>query len=109
MKPVKCKACGFQIRMRSLDCPRCKADSRKVSRELFGKLALVSFWGFNAWMAFQHISFWVTQPSIFDQNIKGARLAEVVGADLAGSGEIIVFWLLGCLFLGTWMLLSRPD
>ncbi len=70
-------------------------------------MALVLFWGFNAVMAIWHIGYWVATSSILKGKMSSGEAGHAISSAFTGSGEIIVFWLVGCFILGFFVLWTR--
>ena len=107
MKLQECDNCGKFIPRRLRICPYCDSILKKNTSENVSHIALVLFWGFNAVMAIWHIVYWIATSSILKGKINSSGAGHAISSAFTGSGEIIIYWLVGCFILGIFLLWSR--
>ena len=106
MKLLQCEECGKFSPGRLRICPHCDAVLKR-NANTNGQVALILFWLFNAVMAIWHIAYWVTTAALLEKQSDATKTGQLITSAFTGSGEIVVYWLAGCLVLGIWVLLTR--
>jgi predicted nucleic acid-binding Zn ribbon protein len=106
MKLVQCEQCGKFSPRRLRICPYCDAAMKKAAKNN-GRAAMILFWLFNVVMAIWHIAYWVTTAAQLEKSADASKTGQLLTSAFTGSGEIVVYWLAGCLVLGSWGLLTR--
>lgn len=105
---IECPSCQHRVSTSAKACPSCGAVLRKSKRGFFGKLILLTFWGFNILMG---LMVWSAVQGTVEtsQGLSGGELvATVVGAGI-GFALLITVWLVGAVILGLMALLTRPK
>jgi predicted nucleic acid-binding Zn ribbon protein len=106
MKLLQCVKCGKFSPSRFENCPHCDSILEK-NQNKHGQIALILFWGFNIVMAIWHIFHWVVTNSVLEDVTDTSRAGHIVTSAMLGSGEIVVYWLIGFFILGIWVLMTR--
>ena len=108
---IQCKECSADVSSDALKCPHCGTQLRKAKRGIFGfilKWVFIIFNGLMAWVLVRGIT--VTSQalnSVETDTMTVEQAGTILGAGI-GVPIIIVIWVVGAVFLGIFVLLTRP-
>lgn len=108
MPLVNCPECASEISSEAFKCPKCGKSLKTPKRSIFGKIMKWSFILFNVLM----LIWLVTGMNRAVDNIGEINSVHDAGSAVgAGIGAVmlIVIWLLGDLFLGIFVVFTRPK
>jgi primosomal protein N' len=105
---LSCPACGHSVSSSAMSCPSCGSILRKAKRGIFGKIAIFTFWAFNAFMVF---AIWTGSRAAIDSQdaLTGAEKAGAVIGTGIGISLLLAIWLIGAVILGLMALLTRAK
>lgn len=109
MSLIQCPECEVQVSDKALTCKGCGVQLRKPTRSFMGKLFKFLFIAFNIIMVLWMFSYF---GAIGDQYGTSASDAEAAGTAIGGTigtGILMMFWVLGDIILGLFVLMTRPK
>lgn len=109
MALIACPECDHQVSDSAFKCSQCGVQLRKPKRSFFGKLCKWGFILFNLLMAVWMFAYFGT----IGEGMNGAASqAEQTGTAIGGTlgvGMLLLFWALGDVILGMFVLFTRPK
>ena len=109
MALIPCPACENQVSEQATKCPSCGHTLRVPKRGLFGKLFKWLFILFNILMAIWVFSYWGDVGDMMNNGMNDAQKAGAsIGATM-GTGMLFMFWVMGDIILGLFVLFTRPK
>ncbi|MCK0744131.1 zinc ribbon domain-containing protein [Chromohalobacter nigrandesensis] len=109
MALISCPECDHQVSDTALKCSQCGMQLRKPRRSIIGKFFKWGFILFNLLMAIWMFSYF----GFIGESMNGAtseaeQAGTAIGSTL-GVGMLLVFWALGDVILGLFVMFTRPK
>ncbi|WP_169975835.1 zinc ribbon domain-containing protein [Campylobacter sp. RM16191] len=110
MALVNCKECGAEISSEAKTCPSCGIVLKKPTRGFFGQIFKWLFIVFNILMVLLTWSVFNTAGEVISTtgSDEMAQAGAVIGTTM-GVGMVLVFWAIGDIILGLFVLFTRPK